>query len=263
MSKNRTLSLALGLATLTSVCLISTIASAAQRDINEFISQQGTVCLIDNGAACGSGPGPCYLFVPPVRNFIGWTTDPVTNGVSFDYAGLANAWLVAHGKDLGTTMDGSIVERPQRDGRALVSVVLRTHNALTWASKGSVSGIDFNTPDLLLGNRVEAVLGGAAPALGDCLLQVTFYNTAPGAPMPDLNQLFTCPGPGQELVTLAFEGMAQGPLHALFGVPEGTPGFVHTRQMGLLNVAGIADPHSRVAFDAFPAERIFIQPLGK
>ena len=56
---------------------------------------------------------------------------------------------------------------------------------------------------------------------------------------------------------------AKGALRAQFGVPDGTPGMLHTRQTGLIWVAGQANENSRVARDAFPAERITIKPVGK
>ena len=38
---------------------------------------------------------------------------------------------------------------------------------------------------------------------------------------------------------------------------------VHVTETGLLTTSGLANPHSRVALDAFPAEHIDIQPTGK
>ena len=241
---------------------------AAQRPLSDWTSRQGSFCLVsgNNGIDCqasGYHGGSCLLFVPPVLNYLAWTTDPVTNGFSMDFAGLANAWLQAHGMSLGITMDGSVNEIPQPDGTALVSVILHTHNALSWAVQGTPTSIDFGTSPLLFGFRAPEVLAGATPALGDCTLQVSFVNTAPGAPLPDLIQLVFCPGPSQALNFLGFSGQATGPLRATFGVPEGTPGFVQTRQTGLLKTAATANPNSRVAFDGFPAEKINIQVIGQ
>ena len=83
------------------------------------------------------------------------------------------------------------------------------------------------------------------------------------APLPDLIQLANFPEPGQQLEFLAFTGDAKGGLRAAFGVPEGTPGVLQTRQSGLVNVASIANPNSRVALDAFPAEKVVIQKAGR
>ncbi len=242
-------------------------ANAAQRPITDWTSRQGTYCLVvgNNGPDCQAGGyhgGNCFLFVPPVLNYLAWTTDPVTNGFSMDYVGLANAWLEARGVSLGTTLSGSVNEILLANGTAMVSVVLQTHNALSWAIQGTTTSIDFGTSPLLFGYRAPDVLAGATPALGDCTLQLTFINIAPGAPLPDLIQLINCPEPTQAIIFLGFSGQAHGPLRAAFGVPEGTPGFVHTRQTGLIRIAGTANPASRVAFDGFPAEKIIIQVIG-
>jgi hypothetical protein len=69
--------------------------------------------------------------------------------------------------------------------------------------------------------------------------------------------LLAAPLPGQTILFAGFVGQATGPL------PDGTPGFLQTRQTGLIATSLIANPNSRVALDAFPAEKIIIQPIGK
>jgi hypothetical protein len=56
---------------------------------------------------------------------------------------------------------------------------------------------------------------------------------------------------------MSFVGQAYGPLL------DGTPGFAQTRQTALFRTAGKANPNSAVGQDAFPAEHIIIQPIGK
>lgn len=173
-----------------------------------------------------------------------------------DYAGLADDVV---GGAFGTTIDGHITEIPMSDGRAKVSFILHIKNAFAWAT-------DASTPfpgTVLFGHELADVLTGADAALGDSLLQLTFTNTAPGAPLPDLIQLVNCPEPGQELLVLSFRSSADGSLRAAFGVPDGTPGRCGVTETGLINVASIANAeHSRVALDAFPAEKITIQVTG-
>ena len=174
---------------------------ATVRPIEDFIETQGTFCIDVNfdGAyvdeivdgdfvgTCPTGALP-LLLVPPIGNFVG-QSDPKKGWVaSVDYAGLADYWA---GGVLGTSFSGTVIERPLKDGRAMVEVMLRTENALTWVA----DDFDFNGP-LLFGNRAPDVLGGAEPSLGDAYLQVKFINTAPGAPLPDLNQLFFWPEAG-------------------------------------------------------------------
>lgn len=208
-----------------------------QRPIEDFVSAQGTFCIDD-------GQGGCILFVPPVANFIGWVDPAEEISASVDYAGLADAF--ADGA-FGTETTGTVTERPLKDGRAEIHVKLHTKNALSWA----VDGFDFNGP-LLFGHRAPDVLDGEEPALGESLLHVKFINTAPGAPLPDLIQLFVAPEPGQEIVFLSFYARADGPL------ADGTPGRVQVVQTGLFMTA-----FKGATADGFPAERINLNVVGQ
>lgn len=189
------------------------------RPISEFVAAQGTYCFDDGG-------GGCLLFEPPVQNFLG-QNDPVRmKSASVDYAGLANEWIVENGgESLGTRFSGSVKEYPLPDGRARVKVVLKTKRALTWVEDSA----DFSGP-LLFGNKAPEVLAGAAPALCNSTFQITFINTAPGAPLPDLIQLIVAPEPGQEIFKVSARCNVKGLLHAAFGVPEGTMGRAVSRQ---------------------------------
>jgi hypothetical protein len=171
-----------------------------------------------------------------------------------DYAGLADAYLQSQGAaSLGTTMAGTVRERPLRDGRAEVKVNLHTKNALSWAN----DCCDFAAGVLLFGSRATDVLAGSAPALGECFLDFVFINTAPGAPLPDLLQVAFLPEPGQELRTLSFRGTASGPLHAAFGVAEGTPGRLVITQTGIFFTS-----FQGATADGFPAERVDLHALA-
>ena len=135
-----------------------------QRPIEDFVNAQGTFCIDD-------GSGGCFLFVPPVANFFGWDNlqevPPQQGNVqpvrcaSVDYAGLANAKIeeLSGGSiSFDTTTEGTVTERPLRDGRAEVSVRLHTENALTWVtSGGDDDACDFATDPLLFGHRVPDV----------------------------------------------------------------------------------------------------------
>lgn len=252
------------------------------RPIDDFLARQGTFCLdvivdvedvILTGAYedqivdgnfvgdCEETGAPPFLFVPPIANYIG-NTDPAKGRLaSVDYAGLADHW--AQGA-FGTTFAGKVIERPLADGRALVEVLLRTANALTYVvdDPGLETG-DFANGPLLFGNRAPEVVEGAESALGKSQLHVKFINTEPGADLPDLIQLFFVPEEGQELLVSKSNNQAKGPLTALFGVPEGTPGRTHGVQVGLIGnpQCGAASP-SAVA-DCFPAERIELHAIGQ
>ncbi len=244
------------LALLTGVSLIQTTAKAATRPISDFLSRQGKFCIQLGANGFGdcaashytsdtTGSG-CVLFLPPVADYTGWT-DPKGTSASFDYAGLADAAL---GGRLGTTMDGSIDELLQSDGSVLVKVVLRTQNALAFAWQG----FDTTGP-MLFGHRVDEILQGAPASVGSCLMNLVFRNPAPGAPLPDIEELFICRF--NDLLFISFVGQANGTLS------NGQPGLLQTTQTGLIATSGKANPNSRVALDAFPAEHIVIQQTGK
>jgi len=236
--------LLLGLMAISSARLTPVHAvQSVQRPISDFLSAQGTYCLDLDGM-----PPPCDLFVPPSPNMVGWTVSPAFQIFALlDYAGLANNYLVSQGgTSLGTTISGSINERPLADGRAEVSVTLRTKNALVWVSDIST---EFPGP-LLLGHRVDQVLAGATPALAESTFRIVFINTAPGAPLPDLIQLGFAPLPGQESKFLSIYARGTGPF------PDGSPGEVVIVQTGVT-------PGGGATADGFPAERIDLHPIGK
>ena len=60
-------------------------AQGPQRPISDFISAQGTFCFPDGG-------GGCIVFVPPVKNFIGWADQLFRYAVSVAAASL-RAWM--------------------------------------------------------------------------------------------------------------------------------------------------------------------------
>jgi hypothetical protein len=225
-------------------------ALASPRPISDFLSSQGHWCVaFDNSgnAVCPSTYGALgcgFLFVPPVANYIGWGDPKANIGMSMDYAGLAD---IAVGGVLDTTISGSVDERPLADGRAQVEVVLHTENALSWAQVG----FDYNNGQLLFGVRARDVLNGATPSLGNCTLKVRFINSAPGAPLPDLIELLFCRF--QDLQVLSIYGQASGFL------ADGSPGRAEVVQTGLIQTSRIANPTSRVALDAYPAEHVRIQ----
>lgn len=224
-------------------------ASVSMRSIDEFVAAQGTYCLDD-------GMGGCLLFVPPLENFLGFSDPKDAISMSVDYAGIAERWIQDQSGgaiSFGTMFAGTVRERPLGDGRAEVQVVLHTRNALSWA----VDGFDFNGP-LTFGYRAPDVLaGGVTPALGSSLMKFTFINTAPGAPLPDLMQLVFVPEPGQELVSVIFEAVAEGELRAASGYAEGSPGRGIVSETGLF-MTGF---HGAVG-DGFPAENIVLVRNG-
>jgi hypothetical protein len=223
--------------------------AAVTRPISDFVNAQGST----NG------------FLPPIPDFVGWTDDPPngcnsTQFASVDYAGVAAAWLVASGgPSYGTTVGGSVTERPLADGRADVTVVLTTSNAITWVE--ALPPIDFANDPPTFGYKANALLANPSlqPALSTSLLQVEFTNTGMGAALPDIVTAFILGEalPGQSLLTLSFRSSGSGPLHANFGVPEGTPGSLNVSQTGL-----ILHTFKGCVGDAFPAEIVNLRATG-
>lgn len=182
-------------------------------------------------------------------------SDPYNNDAMFiDFAGAdARAIQQAGGPNLGSTFTGSITEKPLADGTALVTVHVQGTNVFTYAY-----AMPYSPDSLLFGHDSEEVAAGADAALGTSNFNLTFINTAPMAPLPDLAQLFVNPQPGQVPQRLSITGDATGTLRAAFGVPDGTPGEAHTAQVGLLMspspaIAGKGD---------FPSEFVHIEVAG-
>ena len=223
--------------------------AAVHRPVSDFVSAQGST----NG------------FIPPIPDFIAWTDNPpngcnATKFASVDYAGVAAAWLQANGGPaFGTQVGGSVTERPLADGRADVTVVLNTSNAISWVVAFPIN--DLATDPTIFGSRANEILANPSlqPGLSTCVLQVEFTNTAMGAPLPDLVNAFILGNglPGQSLTTLSFRSSGSGPLHAAFGVPEGTPGTLTVSQTGLLTHTFQGCPG-----DAFPAEVVRVVANG-
>lgn len=227
------------------------IAQAGERPLSDFLNAQGTTSF----------------FWPPFPDYLGWTNNSTlvsSSGKSLqcrfagiDYAGLSAKYLQDHiGLDLGTTVSGSVHERPLADGRAEVSVSLHTTNAVSFAQTcdnfgpGNPSAFGEQQTDLLLNRFLE-------PGLSMVNFMVVFKNTAPGAPLPDLVclNLGGCT-PGFELVSLYIRANGSGPLHYSSGFEEGTPGHLVVTQTGIFRPAAFTSPKSRISYDGFPAERV-------
>lgn len=202
-------------------------ATTTQRDIMDWVNAQtGEFFWTAPAQSTGARANNLFMFI--------------------DYAGRTNAQIVAAGgTSLGTTFSGSITERGLPDGTAEVHVRLHTDNAFA-------DGGDLITGVLYFGHTAGQVFGGAQPGLGSCDLDLTFINTAPGAPLPNLGAI-----PASAFKTLFFRGSATGPLRAAFGVPDGTPGRGHVVQNGLYQASG-----QGATADIFPAERVDFNQVG-
>ena len=170
---------------------------ANQRPLSDFLSKQGTT----------------MVFNTPVPDQIGWVNNPTgpfppaaTRFALFDYAGLAADYLdQTFGISLGATTSGSVTERPLADGRAEVTVILHTTNALAWVSSTAPNPDPNQNPALFGYKAAEIAMDPRKePALGESHLHVVFKNPTPGADLPDLVNAFILgnAAPGQELVSI-------------------------------------------------------------
>jgi hypothetical protein len=182
-------------------------AATVQRPLSDFLSAQGTFCFPD-------GMGGCLVILAPVPNYLVLTNAANTIAAQVDYAGVANRWA---GGAFGTQVSGTVTERSLSDGRAQVDVTLQTTHALAIAAL-------IGPGPLLFGHYAADVLAGADAAFGTSSVHFSFINTAPGAPLPDLEQLLFFPASGQQFIEYAFQATAMGTLRSAFGVPDGTPG---------------------------------------
>lgn len=221
-------------------------AATVQRPLSDFLNAQGTQSFPPL-----FGPLPVFFFFTPGGG---------NPGAWIDYAGLAAPFLAGLGLSLGTSVSGSVTERPLADGRAEVTVLLHTVNALAWVQDLASGAPLFGS----LPGEIAAAPVRSALAVGESSAQFVFDNTAPGAPLPDLIAalIFGQPPPGFQALTQSFRGRATGPLRPAFGVPQGTPGELVVSQTGLLATAGIANPNSRVALDGFPAELVDLHRIA-
>lgn len=211
-------------------------SSVKIRPIKDFLDAQGTL------------GGPAEL------QSIGWTDPKTMRFALVDYTGFANKWIKEQSGgtiSLRTKTEGKIIERPLPDGRAEVTVLLHTKNALTWVMEPWA--FDPYGDYLVFGHRAQDVVDGADPALGESLLMWVFINKAPGDPLPDL-VAETLVGPTVEMIMLSFEALADGTMRDAFGVPDGTPGRAQITEIGLF-------PPGKDA--RWPAEDIKLKVVGR
>jgi hypothetical protein len=208
--------------------------TGGQRPIEDFLKAQGTTSSFYRTAyapdltdyAVGFSSAPCP------GQFCQYPTSRIA---VVDYAGGADKYLQKNGRGpLNTKTDGSITERVLPDGRAEVTIVLHTENALTFASTWDYSlpmppqSAETNTR--LFGSSVSDLLRDPSrrPSLASSDLVMIYRSPKPGAPMPDLVQMFAFGAyPTLELISLYFSVNADGTL------PNGTPAKCNVLQHGV------------------------------
>jgi len=197
-----------------------------ERPIEDFINAQGSTTGFYDGPYAPGLPDYAVGFTTancPNDTINHYCQYPASRIAVVDYAGGANKYLIRHGYgSLGTVTEGSIAERLLPDGRAEVTVVLYTANALTFASTWDPTYVppppqSAETNTRLFGSSVQDLFSDPhrRPSLGSSSLILIFKNTKLGAPMPDLVQLFAFPEntpPNFELISVYFSVKANGSL---------------------------------------------------
>jgi hypothetical protein len=225
------------------------------RPISDFVNAQGTT----------------QIFVPPVNDVVGWAT-PSDDPVLFawiDYVGVADDFLAGA---LGTSTSGKVIEQPQKDGRAKVHVNLHTRNALALVIELDFSCIPppppNQDPDLtcvfdqiankqpIFGFRPQEVDEDHPASLVEAKFDVEFFNTEPGADLPDLVVAMDpdqAP-PGFALLSEKFSAHGDGTVRD--SDTDGT-------SPGRLTVVQTAPRLDKcITVDCFPAENIKVQSVG-
>lgn len=217
-----------------------------QRSFDEFLAAQGTYCV--------NNPSDCVNVQAPLPELGQFANGEYTISSIVDYFGQADPYLRAAsgGKiSLGSTVEGSVTERPLKDGRAEIDVIVRATNILIYAA-----GPEFLAGDpLFFGATVGEILAGASPAVGTSFYEFKFITSATGLPLPDLVKIVYFPDPGQESIQLNFHAQADGLCRAASGFPEGTPGRLSVHQVAIFNTKS-----PRKAQNPFTVETITLTP---
>jgi len=251
---------------------------------NAAVAAGALAVLLLGILAASAGPGPASpAHTRPIEDFIeaqgafavnlppealstvlasGWTDRKTVRFASVDCWGLVNKWIEEQSDiSLGTEIEGTVRERPLPEGRAEVTVLLHTKNALVWAAE-LVEAPPPDAPpfgDLLFGHLPEEILAGAAPALGESLFKWVFINEAPGAPLPDLLAEGLA-GPTVETLMISIEAHADGSFREASGEPEGAPGKAQITQTGRLLAPGL---DATLTSGKWPAEHINLKAVGR
>jgi hypothetical protein len=151
-----------------------------------------------------------------------------------------------YGLDVGTTVDGKVTIRELANGRAHVSILIHTNNAICW-------GYQFDGEDYpwAFGYEPWDVADGVgAASLGEATIKREFTIEHPNDPLLNFDN--------DESVSAVVN--CRGELRYGSGFPDGTPGRAHTTQKGLfLNEI----PKNCPAGDCWPVENVFFKPVGK
>lgn len=195
-----------------------TAGRVTHRPIEEFVAAQPNYCLLPGN------PNGCLNYFPGL-DIVSFPDFETGLEFAFDYPGIATEYLRANGgPDLGTTFSGHVKERVLQDGRAEITVLLRTENALGFVA--DLYAPVFPPPTMLLGALPTEVLAGMPVAIGSSTLRMTYIAPEPGMPLVAVSQVLFFETHIYELVRLSFHAELEGELRPDSGYPAGTIGRV-------------------------------------
>jgi len=232
------------------VALVAGCGGNGQSPVGPTVSAPG-IETAGVGVVAASSVGqtrhlPVSDFIERQGNVIFHWWEPATDRwLSFDHYGVRGAAL---GLGLPTTVEGDVAIRALVDGRAQVTVTLHTRNALCFGWQGE---------DLAFGYSGGEVRNGVGPAaLGDGLYREVFTMPSPESPLPSLEDWSSGDYVDRRYsIVISCKGLLRAPS----GFPEGTPGYAHTTQQGLLDAGA---PGHCPAGDCWPVEKVFFRPIG-
>ena len=176
--------------------------------------------------------GTTKLFFPLVQDMLAWTDLDFVNFALVDYAGLANDYLEG---EVGTKVNGRVLECIDNDGTVTIKVVLSTQKALGFAQSVEAlidSGFDFLNTPTIFGAKAQDVDLGAEPAIAPASLRATFTIENPRDPIPDLRIMYQEELAAHLPATIDFRSTTVGAL------PDGTKAIMKIQQVGATNEVG-------------------------
>jgi hypothetical protein len=188
---------------------------------------------------------PIGDFFDAQASAIGWI-DPATDRTLYFNAFGKRAKY--YNLNVGSTFEGREMVRVLADGRAHVTVILHTRNAICWGFQGDGEGNYIPA----FGYSPGLVAGGYVASLGDGMMNLEFTMPSPDSALQPVYQI-----PLESIVAVI---NCKGELRDGSGSPDGTPGLARTTQR-VLYTTGV--PSGCPAGDCAPTERVEFEPIGK
>jgi hypothetical protein len=185
-------------------------------------------------------PISTFVDVLPATALQSWF-DPVTGDILvIDMYAKRDAFF---GLNAGTSVTGHVTVKDLGDGTQRVTLDIHTRNAICWGFNASQQPAFGYSP-----REVSDNLG--RPSFGDAIMRVVFVQ--PAGP-------FDLAAPWEFVMTTV---MCDGELRSGSGLPDGTPAFAQTTQIGLFSTGVPSGCPPEQDANCFPAEKVQFKPKG-